>query len=100
MVLIRSRFDHSKIFEEGSSKFGDDALDASHYGPSCAQHQIGTLLSPDDLGLGQVVSQLEATPLLRKVLKQSEDCLYVNVQRPQDETLDDLPIVVWMLVSP
>lgn len=94
------RFDHSKIFEDGSSKLSDDVIDASDYGPSCAQHSLTTILSPDDLGLGRVASLLDATPLLQGVLKQSEDCLYVNVQRPLDESLSDLPIVVWMSVSP
>ena len=66
------------------------------YGPACSQHEAVSILAPSDGGLGSVASLLEATPLFQGVLKQAEDCLFVNVQRPQDQSLHDLPVVIWM----
>jgi hypothetical protein len=75
LTMTNSRFDHSKIVGVGFSKVRDEVIDASDYSPACPQHSLTTLLPPDDLGIGQAVSLLEATPLLQGVVKQSEDCL-------------------------
>ena len=48
---------------------------------------------------GQVISLLEALPLTQAALQQSEDCLFINVARPQDQSLKDLPVVLWMYVD-
>lgn len=91
-----SRFDHSTIYEGSGDAADDQVIDASDYGPACPQHEAVSFAAPNDLGLGSVLSLLEGTPLLQSVLKQSEDCLSINVQRPQNESLTDLPVVVWM----
>lgn len=94
-LTVSSRFDHSTVYE-GSGDTDGQVIDASDYGPACPQHEGVSLAAPDDLGLGSTLSLLEGTPLLAGVLKQSEDCLSINVQRPQNESLTDLPVVVWM----
>lgn len=95
LTVSSSRFDHSTVYH-GSGAEEDKVIDASNYGPACAQHEIVSVLAPYDGGLGGTLSLLEATPLFQGVLKQSEDCLSINVQRPQDEDLKDLPVVIWM----
>jgi carboxylesterase type B len=95
LIVSYSRFDHSTVYEGGDGADGQ-VIDASDYGPACPQHEAVSFAAPDDLGLGSVLSLLEGTPLLAGVLKQSEDCLSINVQRPQNDSLTDLPVVVWM----
>lgn len=89
------RFDHSTIFE-GNGTSSDQVFDASEYGPACPQHEVTSILAPSDLGLGKIAGILEATPLFQTIQKQSEDCLSVNIQRPKDATLTNLPVMVWM----
>lgn len=89
------RFDHSTVFA-GNGTSADQVIDASEYGPACAQHEVTSILAPSDLGLGKVVGILESTPLFQAVQKQSEDCLSLNIQRPRDASLQDLPVMVWM----
>ena len=53
-------------------------------------------LAPNDLGIGSIGGLLEAA-LSDSVFKQSEDCLSINIQRPQNTTANDkLPIVMWI----
>lgn len=96
ILTLYRRFDHSTVYQGDAGHNASEVIDVSDYGPACAQHEAVTLLSPSDLGLGQAASLVEATPLFQKVLKQSEDCLSINVQRPQNESLKDLPVLMWM----
>ncbi len=54
----------------------EDVLDATKYGPQCAQQDIGGVLG----GPGGVVG--------------SEDCLYLNIWRPEKE--GTYPVMVWI----
>lgn len=94
------RFDHSVIYHGETNGSSDKVYDASHYGPACPQFDIAGFLAGvvdlHGLGLGKIASFLEATPLFQTIVRQSEDCLSVNVQRPRDKNLKDLPVVVWM----
>jgi len=96
LTVSCSRFDHSTIYEGSGDDADGQVIDASDYGPACPQHEAVSFAAPNDAGLGSVLSLLEGTPLLQSVLKQSEDCLSINVQRPQNESLTDLPVVLWM----
>ncbi|OAA42043.1 sterol esterase carbohydrate esterase family CE10 [Beauveria brongniartii RCEF 3172] len=87
-----SRFDHSQLFEQ---KLGD-VQDVVDYGPACPQHNIVSAFAPSDLGLGLVGGFIESLPFFQKILKQDEDCLYINIQRPQDESLKGLPVLAWI----
>lgn len=69
--------------------------DVSDYGPACPQHEFTSLLAPSDLGLGSLLGVIEAG-LLLPVLKQSEDCLSINVQRPLNTGDKKLPVLLWM----
>lgn len=86
------RFDHSQIFNQNLG----GVQDASDYGPACPQHNIVSAFAPSDLGLGLVGGFIESLPFFQKILKQDEDCLYINVQRPQNESLEGLPVLAWM----
>ncbi|KAI0159382.1 Alpha/Beta hydrolase protein [Pestalotiopsis sp. NC0098] len=47
--------------------------------------------------LSQVLEYLVDTPLFMSALNQSEDCLFMTVQRPANTTAEDkLPVVVWI----
>ncbi|MCX5613025.1 carboxylesterase family protein [Streptomyces sp. NBC_00047] len=59
----------------------DGVLDASKMGPDPIQHY--SLLKPGGTGAGGAS-------------KGSEDCLYLNVWRPADQTGDPLPVMVWV----
>ena len=73
--------------------------DVSDYGPACPQHEFTSLFAPDDIDLGAVAGYLE-TGLLASVLKQNEDCLSINIQRPQGiKKSEKLPVLVWMYAS-
>lgn len=75
-----------------NSSFG--TLDASNSGPACPQQVVDT--SNTDF-LSQVLKYLVDTPLFMSALNQSEDCLFMTVQRPANTTAEDkLPVVVWI----
>lgn len=87
------RFDHARLFNSPLPGIQD----VSQYGPICPQHMVvPSVLAPDIGPLGEAISTLESLPLTQQVLRQSEDCLLINIQRPQDETLDNLPVLLWM----
>ncbi|KAK2768456.1 hypothetical protein FQN54_000311 [Arachnomyces sp. PD_36] len=69
---------------------------ATDYGPACPQHEVTSILAPDDLGLGALAGSVEAL-LSRPVLRESEDCLNINVQVPKDiPEGTKLPVVHWI----
>jgi hypothetical protein len=75
-----------------------DVQDASDYGPACPQHEPTSLLAEgalSGLGLGSLTGNLEAL-LLQGVLKESEDCLNINVQVPKGYEGKKLPVVLWL----
>ncbi|KAF7541294.1 hypothetical protein G7054_g702 [Neopestalotiopsis clavispora] len=75
-----------------NSTFG--TLDASTPGPACPQQVVDT--SSTDF-LSQVLGYLVDTPLFMSALNQSEDCLFITVQRPENTAADEkLPVVVWI----
>jgi carboxylesterase type B len=77
-------------------------LDVSDYGPACPQHQLVSELAPSDLGIGSIGGLLEAS-LSQSGFKQSEDCLSINIQRPQNISAGEkLPVLMWIhgLVDP
>ncbi|KAH0593279.1 hypothetical protein MHUMG1_09001 [Metarhizium humberi] len=86
------RFDHSQLFNQNLG----GVQDASDYGPACPQHNIVSAFAPSDLGLGLVGGFIESLPFFQKILKQDEDCLYINIQRPQNESLEGLPVLAWI----
>lgn len=70
--------------------------DASDYGPACPQHGATSVLAPNDLGLGSFAGSIEAL-ISRPVLRESEDCLNINVQVPKNiPEGTKLPVVHWM----
>ncbi|KIM94539.1 hypothetical protein OIDMADRAFT_60322 [Oidiodendron maius Zn] len=56
--------------------------DVSDYRPACPQHETTSVLAPNDLGLGAFAGAVEAL-LSQPVLRESEDCLNINVQVPK-----------------
>lgn len=70
--------------------------DSSNYGPVCPQHSAASLFSPDSNPIGPLVGEIESIPLAAQLLQQSEDCLSINVQRPADQSLTNLPVVMWI----
>jgi len=93
------RYDHATVFDGPVASSSGQPIDASDYGQSCAQQEVVSLAAPSDAGLSAALGFLESTPLLAKVLKQGEDCLSINVQRPRNQSLTDLPVMVFMCVS-
>lgn len=90
------RFNHSFLADQS---LGSKVQDVSDYGPACPQHEFTSLLAPNDIDLGAIAGYLE-TGLLAPVLKQSEDCLSINIQRPQGiKKSEKLPVLVWMYAS-
>lgn len=70
--------------------------DVSDYGPACPQHEATSVLAPNDLGLGAFAGAVEAL-LSQPVLRESEDCLNINVQVPKNiPEGTKLPVVHWM----
>lgn len=90
------RFDHSIVFK--GPVYNATVIGASEYGAPCPQHSLTSESPPSDLGLGATLALLEATPLFQEAIKQDEDCLCINIQRPQDHSLKDFPVLVWMCV--
>ena len=87
------RFDHARLFNDQLS----GVQQATQYGDVCPQHLlVPSIVAPDIGGVGEAVSFVEALPLAQDVYQESEDCLSINVQRPQDESLKDLPVVLWI----
>lgn len=68
----------------------------SDYGPACPQHQATSALAPNDLRLGAFAGAVEAL-LTRPVLRESEECLNINVQVPKNIPKGTkLPVVHWV----
>ncbi|SMQ51504.1 unnamed protein product [Zymoseptoria tritici ST99CH_1A5] len=87
------RFDHARIFDDQLS----GVQQATQYGDVCPQHLLNpSILAPDVGEVGEAISYVEALPFAQKATRQSEDCLSINVQRPKDQSLKDLPVVVWI----
>ncbi|TVY16163.1 putative secreted lipase [Lachnellula arida] len=86
-----ARFDNPVLYNKSLSGIQS----ATAYGPACPQHELVALTSdvvPEVAGLLGL-----AESVLGKVLSQSEDCLSVNVQVPQNATPDsNLPILFWI----
>lgn len=87
------RFDHARLFDdqlEGVQK-------ATEYGDVCPQHPlVPSIVAPDIGELGEAISFVESLPLVQDVYQQSEDCLSINIQRPKDQSLTDLPVLLWI----
>ncbi|KAI5359782.1 putative carboxylesterase, type B, carboxylesterase type B, active, alpha/Beta hydrolase [Septoria linicola] len=87
------RFDHAQLFNETL----EGVQQATEYGDVCPQHLlVPSIVAPDIGEVGEATSFVEALPLAQDVYKQSEDCLSINVQRPQDQNLKDLPVLLWI----
>jgi acetylcholinesterase len=87
------RFDHAQLFNETL----EGVQQATEYGDVCPQHLlVPSIVAPDIGQVGEAISFVEALPLAQDVYKQSEDCLSINVQRPQDQNLKDLPVLLWI----
>jgi carboxylesterase type B len=87
------RFDHARLFNDTL----EGVQQATEYGDVCPQHLlVPSIVAPDVGDLGEAISFVEALPLAQDVYQQSEDCLSINVQRPQDESLTDLPVLLWI----
>ncbi|KAH8657877.1 Alpha/Beta hydrolase protein [Xylariales sp. PMI_506] len=75
-----------------NASFG--TINAFTAGPACPQ-----MLVDDDANdfLSEVLQFLTGTPLFMVALNQSEDCLYMTVQRPAGTTAaDKLPVLFWI----
>jgi hypothetical protein len=89
------RFEQSSLITQPLS---GGVQDASDYGPACPQHEITSLAAEGVLagaGLDSLTGKLEGL-LLQPVLKESEDCLNINVQVPRGYEGKALPVVLWM----
>jgi hypothetical protein len=87
------RFDHARLFNDQLS----GVQQATQYGDVCPQHLlVPSIVAPDIGGVGEAISFVEALPLAQDVYQESEDCLSINIQRPQDQSLKDLPVVLWI----
>ncbi|RDW60637.1 carboxylic ester hydrolase-37 [Coleophoma cylindrospora] len=85
------RFDHSILANQTLRGIQN----VSDYGPACPQHDFVSLFAPSDFGLGALAGTLEAA--LSPVFQQSEECLSINVQRPQNVTENSkLPVLMWI----
>jgi carboxylesterase type B len=87
------RFDHARVFNDKL----EGVQQATEYGDVCPQHLLApSIVAPDVGPVGEAISYVEALPFSQAATKQSEDCLSINVQRPQDQNLTGLPVVVWI----
>ena len=87
------RFDHAQLFNETL----EGVQQATEYGDVCPQHLLApSIIAPDIGEVGEAISFVEALPFAQSAYKQSEDCLSINVQRPQDQNLKDLPVLLWI----
>lgn len=87
------RFDHARLFNDKLA----DVQQATEYGDVCPQHLlVPSIVAPDIGPVGEAISFVEALPLAQDAYQQSEDCLSINVQRPQDQNLTDLPVLLWI----
>jgi carboxylesterase type B len=87
------RFDHAQLFNDKL----EGVQQATQYGDVCPQHQLAPSEVSPGLGkVGEAISYVNTLPFAQAATKQSEDCLSINVQRPQDQSLTDLPVVVWI----
>lgn len=67
----------------------------SDYEPACPQYQLISEFAPNDLGLGNL--GLIEGAFSQSVFKQSEDCLSINIQRPNGTKAgDNLPVLMWI----
>lgn len=87
------RFDHAQLFNDTL----EGVQQATNYGDVCPQHVlVPSILAPDIGSVGEAISFVESLPLAQDVYQQSEDCLSINVQRPDNKDLKDLPVLVWI----
>ncbi|PHH66126.1 hypothetical protein CDD81_189 [Ophiocordyceps australis] len=86
------RFDHGRLYNDPL----DGIQSAMDYAPACPQHSLGSILTPSDPGLGFLTGLIESIPPFQRLLRTSEDCLFINVQRPRDQTLRNLPVLAWI----
>ncbi|KAL5335517.1 Alpha/Beta hydrolase protein [Aspergillus crustosus] len=89
---VAPRFDHPYLVNETL----EGVQDATRYGDACPQQQLVSVLAPNDLKLGALLGLAEFA-LLNPALKQSEDCLSINVQTPSGISPDaNLPVILWI----
>ncbi|TFK34734.1 Alpha/Beta hydrolase protein [Crucibulum laeve] len=70
-------------------------LTATQYGPSCPQQSLPPVNAPDIVG--SEAFQIIEDELTTTEKEQSEDCLTINIIRPQNVTKSDkLPVVLWI----
>ncbi|KAF2756378.1 carotenoid ester lipase [Pseudovirgaria hyperparasitica] len=88
------RFEHAQLF----SRKLEGIQDATHFGPACTQKSTGSILAANgtgDLGIGAAVGFIEEA--LYPLSPQSEDCLLINIQVPENTRPDaKLPIIMWI----
>lgn len=87
------RFDHAQLFNDKL----EGVQQATEYGDVCPQHLlVPSIVAPDIGEVGEAISFVEALPLAQDIYQQSEDCLSINIQRPQDQNLTGLPVLLWI----
>lgn len=87
------RFDHAQLFNDTLPGIQN----ATQYGPACPQHLMAPSIVAPDIGkVGEAISFVESLPLVQDAYGMSEDCLSINVQRPQNQSLTDLPVLLWI----
>lgn len=70
-------------------------IKATKNGNACPQFFLSDAMS--DNPAAAVIAEFLHSPLIQKILKQSEDCLYLNVQRPTGVAADTkLPVLFWI----
>ncbi|KJZ76434.1 hypothetical protein HIM_04163 [Hirsutella minnesotensis 3608] len=87
-----ARFDHAHLYEEELPQ----VQDATRFGPSCPQLVSNSIFAPDPFGLSRLIAFLLARPRVQRILKRSEDCLFINIYRPRNESLKDLPVLFYI----
>lgn len=98
------RFEHPALYN-ASDALG--TVNATSYGPICPQKTTGSiltlnssyslLLGQEGTAIGTVVGSLVDTLYNSLGVDRQEDCLSINVQTPQNITVDaKLPVLIWM----
>lgn len=96
------RFEHAQLYNESLGVF-----DASEYGAICPQMSTGSILTENSnsslifgaagVAIGPIVGDLVDTLFNAIGDERGEDCLFINVQTPQNITADaKLPVLLWM----
>ncbi|CAN8101770.1 unnamed protein product [Discula destructiva] len=96
------RFEHSRLY---SDPLG--VLEATKYGAICPQMSAGSVLTENPnsslilgeagVAIGPIVGEVVDALFNFAGQERSEDCLFINVQTPQNITADaKLPVLIWI----